>query len=71
MNITKDKVRWYNIEVVAHYDSPNQRKMLYFVTVVLFDSSQRQYFYLDCITGDFIEKPSNGNDSNNAKPRSL
>ena len=71
MNITKDKVRWYNIEVVAHYDSPNQRKMLYFVTVVLFDNTQRQYFYLDCITGDFIEKSSNGNDSNNAQPRSL
>lgn len=71
INVTKSEVRWYNIEVVAHYDSPNQRKMLYLVTVVLFDNTQRQCFYLDCVTGEFIEKTNNDEDSNNAKPRSL
>lgn len=67
LGVTQNDVRWHHIEVVAHSDSPNQRKMVYLVTIVLFDNTERQHFYIDCITGEFLDKQENSD----AKPRNI
>lgn len=72
LQVSEEDVRWHNIEVVGHYDSPNQRKMLYLITLALIDDPTRLQFYIDCVTGEFVEKPQdNQPDSPIGKPRSI